>query len=114
MRAQLDDPLGDAGQQRQIAADVRLHVQARDLRAEQQAPDVARHAEVDQPRLDDRIDDDHFPAAPPHVHQRRHQPRMIAGRVAADDEDQSACSRSSSSIVAVPLPVTLVSPTPLA
>ena len=44
--AHLDDALGDAGEQRQVAADVRLHVQAGDLGAEQQAPDVARHAEV--------------------------------------------------------------------
>ncbi len=59
-----------------------------DLRAEEQTPHVARHAEVDQPRFDHRIDDDHFAAAPPHVHQRPHQPRMVARRVAADDEHQ--------------------------
>ena len=58
------------------------------LRAEQQAPHVARHAEVDQPGFDDRIDDDHLAAAAADVHQRAHQPRMIAGRVAADDEHQ--------------------------
>ena len=64
--------------------------------------------------FDDRVDDDHFAAAAADVHQRAHQPRVIAGRVAADDEHQSACSRSSSSTVAVPLPVTLARPTPLA
>ena len=63
VRAHLDDALGDAGEQRQVAADVRLHVQAGDLAAEQQAPDVARHAESHQARLDDRVDDDHLPAA---------------------------------------------------
>ncbi len=56
--------LADAGEQGQVAADMRLHVEAGDLRAEQHAPHVARHAEVDQPRLDDRVDDDHLAAAP--------------------------------------------------
>ena len=49
-RAHLVDPFGDAGQQGQVAADVRLHVQAGDLRAEQQAADVAGHAEIDHAR----------------------------------------------------------------
>ena len=47
--AAFEDVLGDAGQQREVAADVRLHVHAGDRRAEQQAPRIARHAEVHQP-----------------------------------------------------------------
>ena len=43
-------------QQRQIAANVRLHVQAGDLGAEQQTAHVAGHAEIDQPGFVDRID----------------------------------------------------------
>ena len=54
VRAHFDDALGDAGEQRQVAADVRLHVEAGDLGAEEQAADVARHAEADQARFDDR------------------------------------------------------------
>ena len=59
MRFQLDDALGDARQQGQVAADVRLNIEAGDLRAEEQAAHVAGHAEVDQPRLNDWVNDDH-------------------------------------------------------
>src|SRR5262245_44607139 len=43
MRAKFDDPLGDAREQRQIAADVRLHIETRYVAAEQQTFDVARY-----------------------------------------------------------------------
>ena len=49
---------------------------------------IARDTEIDKPRFDQRIDDDHFAAASPDLHQGPHQSRMIARRVAADDEDQ--------------------------
>ena len=83
-----DDAFGHAGEQREISADVRLHVQRRDLRPEEQADRIAGDAEVHQPRFDDGIDHDHMSAAAANVLECRHQPRMIAGRVAADDEHQ--------------------------
>src|SRR5688500_13492503 len=67
---------------------MRLDIERGDLRAEEQAPGTARHSEVYQSRFDHRIDDDHLSAAVADVSQRRHEPRMIAGRVAADDEHQ--------------------------
>jgi len=69
MSAHFDDPLGDPGEQRQIAADVRLHVEAGDRRAEQHAPHVAGDAEVDQAGLDNRIDHDALAASPSQVFQ---------------------------------------------
>ena len=66
---------------------MRLHVGARDLGAEEERPRIARHGEVHGAGLDDRIDRHHFPAATADHHQRPHQPRMVAGRVAADQED---------------------------
>ena len=83
-----DDAFGHSGQQGEIPADVRLHVQRRDLRPEEQADRIAGDAEIHQPGLDDRIDHDDMPAAAANVLERRHQPRMIAGRVAADDEHE--------------------------
>ena len=65
-----------------------LHVQAGDLRAEQQAAHVAGNAEIDHAGFDDRIDDDHFAALAAQVRERAHQPRMVAGRIAADHEHQ--------------------------
>ena len=63
------------------------------------------HAEVDEARFHDRVDDDDLPAAAADLHQRAHQPRMVAGRVAADDETPGRrCSTSSSVTVAVPVP----------
>ena len=86
VRAEFDDAFGNAGKQRQVAADVRLHVHAGDVAAEQQATHVARHVESHQASFNDRIDDDHLAAAAADVQQRAHQPRMVAGRVAADEE----------------------------
>ena len=84
----LEQQLGHAGQQRHVAADVRLDVQAGDLRAEEQAPDVGGNAEIDQADFLDRVDDDDLAAVPADVHQRPHQPRVVGGRVAADEEKQ--------------------------
>ncbi len=112
--AAFEHALGDAGQQRDVAADVRLHVQAGDLRAEQQAAHVARHAEVDQadsltglmtmtwpPRrrivISVRISRGWFDAGLPPIRTKR-----------------SECSTSSSVTVAVPVPRLAVRPTPLA
>ena len=83
-----DDALGDTGQQCEVSADVRLDVQRRDLRPEEQADRIAGDAEVHQPGFDNGIDHDHMPAAAANVLECRHQPRMIAGRIAADDEHQ--------------------------
>ena len=65
---------------------------------------------IDQAGLDDRVDDDHFAAAAAHRHQRPHQPRMVAGRIAADDEHQVGLFDVVKLIVAVPLPIALVQP----
>ena len=98
--------LGDAGQQRDVAADVRLHVQAGDLRAEQQAPRIADGTrKLTRPSSFDRVDDDDVPAAAADRHQRCAS--------AADGSTpgcrrsgryRSACSTSSSCTVAVPVP----------
>ena len=90
LTAALEHVLGDAGQQRDVAADVRLDVQAGDPRAEQQAPRIARHAEVDEPDFFRRIDDDDVAAAAAHRHQAAKQPRMVRRRIAADQHEQIA------------------------
>ena len=66
---------------------MRLHVCARDLGTEEERPRVARHGEVHRAGLDDRIDRHHLPATTADHHQRPHQPRMVAGGVAAEQED---------------------------
>ncbi len=78
--------LGDSPQQRQITANVRLNVVAGDLRAFQQGHRIARHAKFYQASFSNRVDHDDFAAAASNVHQAGHQPRMIAGRVAADQK----------------------------
>ena len=89
MRPHLDDPLGDAGQQRQIAADVRAaHTGWRSWCRTAGCATSLGTRKLTMPGFDHRIDHDHFAAAAAHVHQRAHQPRMIAGRIAADDEHQ--------------------------
>jgi hypothetical protein len=85
---ELHDPLGNAVKQRQIAANVRLNVGRCDLRPEQQAPRIARHAEVDHAGFDHRIDADDAPTAVADLHQRRHEPGMIARRIPPDDKHQ--------------------------
>ena len=84
----LDDPLGDARQQGQVAADIRLHVQAGDLAAEKHAARIAGDAKIHHADFAHGIDHDHLPAAAADMHQGRHQARMIAGRITADDEHQ--------------------------
>ena len=86
VRAHLDDALGDAGEHREVAADVRLDIERGDAAAEQQAFDIARHVEPHEAGFDDRVDGDDLTAAAADVEQCSHQPRMVAGRVAADDE----------------------------
>ena len=87
-RAHFENAFGDAGDQGQVAADVRLDVERGDLRAEEHADRIARHLEVDHAGFDHRIDDDDLALAAGKVLERRHQPRVIAGRVAADHEDR--------------------------
>ena len=78
VRAHLDDPLGDAGEQRQVAADVRLHVQAGDLRCRTAGSATSLGTlKSHQARFDDRVDDDHLA--------RRGGGRASACASAADD-----------------------------
>lgn len=88
--ASFEHDFDDAGQPGDVAADVRLDVLAGDLRTEQQAPRIARHAEVDEAEFLRRIDDDDFAAASPNLHQAAHQPRMVRRRVAADQNVEVA------------------------
>ena len=88
--AALEHVFGDAGQQRKIAADVRLDVQAGDPAAEHQAPRIAGHAEVDQPDLFRRIDDDDVAAAATHGHEAAKQPRMVRRGIASDQHEEIA------------------------
>src|SRR5262249_23207146 len=58
-----EEQFGDPAQERDVAADVRLDVEAGDVRAEQERAHVGGHAEVDEPELLDRVDDDDLTAA---------------------------------------------------
>ena len=53
---------GDACQQRQVAANMWLHVLAGDLGPEQQTSNVTGNAKILQPQLSQRIDDDDLSA----------------------------------------------------
>src|SRR5688572_18734984 len=88
VRIDLEYAFRDAGKQGEVAADVRLNVQARDLAAEEQTSPVAGHAKTLESKLDDWIDDDHTAAAPANFEQRAHQPGMVAGGVRADQKDE--------------------------
>ena len=65
-----------------------LDVEAGDFASEQEASDVAGDAEVGHAGFDDRVDDDHLAASAADLHEGAHQSRVVAGRVAADDEDR--------------------------
>ena len=82
--------LRDAGQQRDVSADVRLQVEAGDAAAEQHAARIARHAEIDEADLLRRIDDDDVAAAAAQRHQAAQQARMVRRRVAADQDVEVA------------------------
>ena len=88
LRAHSVDPLGDAGQQRQVAADVRLHVEAGDLRAEQQARTSLGTLKLTMPVSTTGLMTITCPPRRRTFISVRHQPRMVAGRIAADDEHQ--------------------------
>jgi hypothetical protein len=85
---ELEQPLHHAVDEREVATDVRLHVHACDLGAEEERPGIARHGEVDRPRLDDRIDGDDLAAAATDHHERPHHPRVVAGGVAAQEHHE--------------------------
>ena len=67
---------------------MRLHVGARNLGAEDERPRIARHREIHEPRLDDRVDDHDLAATAADHHERAHHPRVVARRVAADEHDK--------------------------
>ena len=83
---QFPKPLHQSVDERQVAPHVRLHIRARDLGAKKQRPRIAGHREVDEPCLDDWIDNDHLAAAAADHHECPHHPRMIARGVATDQE----------------------------
>lgn len=83
-----DDTLGDTRKESQIAADMRLNILGSDARAEEHAPHIAGYFEIDQARFDNGIDDDDFSTAISQVHERRHEPGVIAGRIAPDEENE--------------------------
>ena len=84
---QFKEPLHETIDKGQVAADMRLHVGARDLGAKKEGPGIARHGEVHCAGLNDRIDRHDLAAPAADHHQRPHQPRVVAGRVAAEQED---------------------------
>src|SRR3954468_20379300 len=114
LRAHLNNSFGDASEHGEIAANVRLNIVGGDPAAEDQASDITRHIESYEASFDDRIDRDHFPAAPANAEQGAHQPRVVAGWVAADDKHTVRVFQVFKFNRAVPLPVTLARPTPLA
>ena len=87
---QFDHCLGNATQQRQVAADVRLKVVGGDIGIEQQAAPIAGNAKLDHPQFTHGIDHNHLATTTTQMRQRSHQSRVIAGRVATDDQGQIA------------------------
>ena len=89
-RARLDDRLGKAGQEGDVATDVRLEVVVGDSGSEQEAADVRGNFEANEADLLQGVDH-HDPApAAPKLHDRLHEPRMVRGRVRPDQEEQVA------------------------
>ena len=89
--AAFEHVLGDAGQQRKIAADVRLDVQAR----QSALPNSRLRGSLGTRKLTSpisfsRIDDDDVAAAAAHGHQAAKQARMVGRRIAADEHEQIA------------------------
>src|SRR6185295_6274805 len=69
-------------------ADMGLDVERRNLRPEEEAPDVGGDAEIREPQFLDGVDRDDLPAAPADVHQGAEEPRVIGGGIAADHDEQ--------------------------
>ena len=88
MGVELDDPFSNPREQGEITADVGLHVEAGDLCAEEQRAQITGHAEIDEARFHNRVDNDDLAPAPAYFHESAHQPGMIARRIASDDEHQ--------------------------
>ena len=86
--AHFQDALGNAGEQRQVAADMRLDVEAGDLGAEQQTPRSLGTLKLTMPVSTTGLMTITSPPRARRFFRRGHQPRMVAGRVAADDEDE--------------------------
>jgi hypothetical protein len=75
-------------EERDVGADVGLQVEVGDLRPEEHAANVGGDAEAGEAQLADRVHDDHLPAAAAEVHEQRDEPRVVAGRVRAGDQDE--------------------------
>jgi hypothetical protein len=89
-RRGLEHGLGDPSQQRQIAADPRLHVHRADLgRVEgRHIDELVRDDRPPRRRFDQRVDVDERRAAPVGLGQPGEHPRRVRGGVVADQEDR--------------------------
>ena len=107
--------LHDALEQRHVAVDPHRQKQAR--RSSVPRPSrrqrLLRVLEADQPGLGQRIDADDLAAVARGLLQLGQHARMAGAGILADDEDASACSKSSIFTVALPMPIDSVSPGPL-
>src|SRR6266542_7024528 len=83
-RPALEQSLCDAGEQRDVAADVRLDVQARNAGSKKEAGRIARYAEFDETDLLRRVDDDDVTAAAADLHQAAEQARVVGCGIAAN------------------------------
>jgi hypothetical protein len=81
VRLRFEHLFGDACEQCEVTADVRLHVHAGNVRAEEQTADVTGHTEVLQPQLLQRIDHNHLTATTTQLHERTHEPRVVGCRI---------------------------------
>ena len=86
----LEDGLGDAAQQRQVAADPHLHVHRPDLgRVEgRHVDELVRDDRPPRSRFDQRVDVDELRAAPVGLGEPGEHPRRVRGRVVAHQPDR--------------------------
>ena len=75
---------------RSRGTDAELEVFVGDPRAEEQAAHVGGDLETHQSDLPHRVEHDHLAASTLEVHEAAHETRVIAGRVAADEEQHVA------------------------
>jgi hypothetical protein len=108
----VDDALEQRLEDRDVASDVGLEVEVGHLRAEQQRSGLRRDAEPHEPELPDGIDDDDGPAALADLDELDDEPRVVRRGIGPGDEREVVRSRSSSVMVAVPLPTMRFNATP--
>src|SRR5262245_49807237 len=86
VRPEFERAFGNTMHQCRVTANVWLDIEAGDFAAKQEAADVARDAEVHEAGFSNWIDDDDFVAATAKVFEDRHEARMVARRVRADEK----------------------------